>query len=224
MTGGTHYIRLLAQNLSGGRRYFGLALFSASTERMLLGQGSGFTNWTINHVNGITNAAYTNILVSPFNSTTAALLLLKLELRDGPERVTFWVNPDLSRAEDVSTAVGGQSYLTDNDFGTITRVRAGGGGYSATAGGNPTDHYLDEISISPLSPFPPKLACAAADGILTLSWPTENLGWILQMQPNEPGVGLGSQWVDVPDTGLVTSTNLFIEPAYPSMFFRLRSP
>lgn len=149
--GTTHYIHILAQNLNEGRRFFGVAFFDGSTERILLGQASTSPNWTINHVDGF--PATNNTLDSTVDSSAPALLVLKLELLSGVERVTFWVNPDLSVPENVATAVGGTAYMTDNDFGQVTRIRIGGGGYSATLGGDPTDHYLDEISITTGSPF-----------------------------------------------------------------------
>ena len=104
-------------------------------------------------------------MVSTVDSSALALLVLKLELFDvdavntnGVERMTLWVNPDLSQPENLATAVNGTNYVTDRDFVQIDRVRIGGGGYSATAGGDPTEHYLDEIVISSVSPFAPKLS------------------------------------------------------------------
>lgn len=220
MSNGTFYIRFLSQNLNEGRRYFGLGLFNGGTERALLGQGSGYPYWTLNHVDGVTNALYTNILVSAVDSSDVALLVLKLVMTDGVERVTFWVNPDLSQPESAATAVGGDSFKTDADFGSITRLRIGSGGYSATAGGNPTDHYMDEISVSQVSPFaPPSLTGRASAGSIAMTWPQENLGWTLQTN----GLGLAdvNAWGDLPETSLVTATNL---AAGAAVFYRLRSP
>ncbi len=224
LTSGTHYLRFLAQNLDEGRRYFGLGLFNGGTERALLGQASGFGNWTLNHVAGITNASYTNMLVSTVDSSEVALLVLKLELLDGPERVTLWVNPDLAQPETTATAVGGASHMTDYDYVQITRVRIGGGGNSAT-GGAPTEHYLDELSIGPVSPFaPPSIVWAVAGDTVNLSWPEGCLGWTLQMQAAADGVGHSTVWDDVPGSNLVTATNLPISPTSPAVFFRLRAP
>jgi hypothetical protein len=219
ITGTTTYFRLLAQNLNGGHRYFGLSTFDGpSTERILIGQGSTYGTWTVNRV-VVTNALGTNTLVSTVSSSEPALLVAKLEMLDGPERVTFWVNPDLSKPEDVSTAVGGQSYLTTVDYNQISSVRIGGGGYSASAGGNATEHYLDEISISPISPFAPVLTAAKAGANLALSWPPQHLGWILQ---NCNGPLDSGTWLNVPGTGQVISTNY--PAANPTGFYRLRQP
>jgi len=157
-TGDTYYISIVAQNLNDGQRFFGLALFN-TTEQMLIGQGSTFTNWTVNHIADFPLTNFT--LDSGVDSSAVAHLLVKLEMLTGPERVTFWVNPNLSQPEDPSTAIGGSSFLTDVDFNTITRVRLGGGGFSATAGGDPTEHFVDEIRMSTDTPFVPEPSSAA---------------------------------------------------------------
>ena len=59
---------------------------------------------------------------------------------------------------------------------------------------------------------------------LTLSWPTDHLGWILQQQTNSLSVGLGTNWVDVAGSSSVTSTNLTISHVVPTAFYRLRHP
>jgi hypothetical protein len=127
-------------------RYFGLALFDGGTERILIGQGSGYGDWTINQIFGV------GTLHSGVSAQSNAYLLAKFELSAiGAETVTFWVNPDFSQTEALNTPVGGTSYTTTNDLGTITRIRIGGGGPSGGQVASP--HWLDEITISTLSPF-----------------------------------------------------------------------
>jgi hypothetical protein len=54
---------------------------------------------------------------------------------------------------------------------------------------------------------------------LTLSWPSSYTGWTLQGQTNAPGVGLTTNWQDVPGSA---STNVVIIPAADgSGFFRM---
>ena len=222
VSSGTHYFRCMAQNLNNSRRYFGLGLFSGATEKALLGQGSGYETWTLNHVDGITNGIFTNVLGSAVSTSVPSLLVLKVEFLPGNERVTFWVNPDLSQPETAATAVGGSSFTTDVDYVSITRIRVGSGGYSATFG-NPADHFIDEIEISPISPFaPPGLSCTSAGSVVSLAWPGEYVGWTLQT--NAAGLGEAPSWGDVENTSSITATNLPVDPADPVVFFRLRSP
>jgi fibronectin-binding autotransporter adhesin len=62
----------------------------------------------------------------------------------------------------------------------------------------------------------------AASGVLSLSWPA-NKGWRLQMQTNSLAKGLGTNWVYVTD-GTVSSTNISINAANSSVFYRLTYP
>jgi hypothetical protein len=71
---------------------------------------------------------------------------------------------------------------------------------------------------------PTNLTFTVSGGTLTLSWPESHVGWILQAQTNALAVGLHTNWLDVPGTGSVTSTNLNLTPAIPAQFFRLRYP
>jgi hypothetical protein len=61
-------------------------------------------------------------------------------------------------------------------------------------------------------------------GKLTINWPANYQGWILQQQTNTLNVGLSTNWVDVAGSANVTSTNLPINPANPVIFYRLRYP
>jgi autotransporter-associated beta strand protein len=59
---------------------------------------------------------------------------------------------------------------------------------------------------------------------LAMSWPADHLGWILQSQTNSLTKGLGTNWVDVAGSSAVTSTNITLNPATPTAFYRLRNP
>ena len=57
---------------------------------------------------------------------------------------------------------------------------------------------------------------------LTLSWPVDHLGWILQSQTNGLGKGLSSNWVDVAGSGSSYTNVSTINPTNPTVFYRLR--
>jgi len=59
---------------------------------------------------------------------------------------------------------------------------------------------------------------------LTITWPADHLGWILQAQTNRLSVGLSTNWVDVGGSAAGTSSVITINPAEPTVFFRLRHP
>ena len=76
---------------------------------------------------------------------------------------------------------------------------------------------------STVNPNPPVIQHSVSGNILTLAWPT-NAGWILQAQTNSLLVGLGSNWVNVPGSSQVTSTQITNNPANGSVFYRLVAP
>jgi hypothetical protein len=75
------------------------------------------------------------------------------------------------------------------------------------------------ISLAPIN-----LSSAKPGNALALSWPPDHLGWRLQMQTNAPGTGLGTNWVTLPGSDLVTGTNITINPANGAVFYRLVYP
>jgi hypothetical protein len=211
---GVVYFSALMQNLNSGPRYCGLSLYTGTSEKMMMGQGSGFANWTINRV--LTNGVATT-LQSDVSSANLSLLVLKVEFNASSvnstfEQLTFWVNPDLSQPEDVTTAVGAQSYSTDRDFATIDAVRVGGGATSGDA--IAALIIMDEVRVSTISPFaPPPLNISVLNSEALLSWPAT--GWKLQKSTM-----LGSElWDDITGTESLTATNLPV--ALPVEFFRL---
>jgi hypothetical protein len=85
----------------------------------------------------------------------------------------------------------------------------------------PANGVLSVVSTIPTSPT--NLACSVSSGFITLSWPSDYTGWILQAQTNPPTVGITTNWVDVADTGSVDSLTLSISTTN-SVFFRMRHP
>jgi hypothetical protein len=59
-------------------------------------------------------------------------------------------------------------------------------------------------------------------GVLSLAWPAGQ-GWRLESQTNALTVGLGTNWVEAADSS-VSSTNITIDTAQPTVFYRLVYP
>jgi len=57
---------------------------------------------------------------------------------------------------------------------------------------------------------------------LDISWPTA--GGRLQTQTNAPGLGLGTNWVTLPDSTTTNHVVVPIDPANGSVFYRLALP
>ncbi len=67
----------------------------------------------------------------------------------------------------------------------------------------------------------PTVTSVIAGNWITNSWDTAYLGWRLQVQTNAANVGISGNWVDVPGSESVTSVAEAIDPANPSVFYRL---
>jgi autotransporter-associated beta strand protein len=77
------------------------------------------------------------------------------------------------------------------------------------------------VPVPTVNTNPPPLLSSYAGGVLSLSWPT-NSGWTLQEQTNSRSIGLSTNWVDVPGSTSITSTNITVAPSKPTVFYRLK--
>jgi hypothetical protein len=75
--------------------------------------------------------------------------------------------------------------------------------------------------INAVNSNPTNLTAVVTGNQLTLSWPTDHIGWYLQSQTNALSTGLGTNWSDVPGATLVNSVNVTLDPANGSVFFRM---
>ena len=71
---------------------------------------------------------------------------------------------------------------------------------------------------------PATLTNSVSGSTLTLSWPGDHLGYSLQAQTNSLSSGLGTNWVTLPGSASVTTTNLPIINVNPTVFYRLVYP
>jgi autotransporter-associated beta strand protein len=71
---------------------------------------------------------------------------------------------------------------------------------------------------------PTNITATVSGNTLSLSWPANHLGWILQSQTNSLATGLSTNWVDVAGSSSSTTATVTINPAAPAVFYRLRYP
>jgi autotransporter-associated beta strand protein len=74
------------------------------------------------------------------------------------------------------------------------------------------------VTVATNSPY---LTNMVAGNTLSFSWALDHKGWTLQVQTNALATGLSTNWANIPGTDQVTSTNVTINPANPSVFYRL---
>jgi hypothetical protein len=79
--------------------------------------------------------------------------------------------------------------------------------------------YAPVISLTPTD-----IAMIVSNNTIALSWPADHLGWRLQVQTNALHAGLGTNWMTLPGSDTITSTNITINPANGMVFYRLISP
>jgi hypothetical protein len=77
---------------------------------------------------------------------------------------------------------------------------------------------------SPVDPTPTDIAVTVNGNTLELSWPSTHTGWTLQAQTNALSVGLNGTWFDVAGSENTNQVFLPIDPANPTVFYRLTLP
>ncbi len=83
--------------------------------------------------------------------------------------------------------------------------------------------FADEVQPGVLDPYtadnPTNITASVSSNTLTIAWPADHIGWILQAQTN--GLSTG-QWFDLPGSDVVNAVVIPINPANTSVFYRLR--
>jgi hypothetical protein len=75
--------------------------------------------------------------------------------------------------------------------------------------------------VSSVSTVPTNIVWSVSGTNLMLSWPTDHIGWQLQVQTNSLNAGLGTNWVDVSGSTQTNNVSLPIDPTQGSVFYRL---
>jgi autotransporter-associated beta strand protein len=132
-------------------------------------------------------------------------------------------HPTLNSNSTITVASGAILKL---DFPSTNRVAAivlngvtRGPGIYNTGNSSPYITGTGSLLIEPLPPA--TLTNSVTGNILSLAWPAGQ-NWTLQMQTNELSLGLNTNWIDLPGTTNISSTNMVIDVAYPATFYRLR--
>jgi hypothetical protein len=75
-----------------------------------------------------------------------------------------------------------------------------------------------------VNPNPTNIVSSVAGGQLTLSWPADHTGWRLQVQSNSLAIGLGTNWVTVPNSTATNQVSVPVSTADGAVFYRLVYP
>jgi autotransporter-associated beta strand protein len=79
-------------------------------------------------------------------------------------------------------------------------------------------------AVYPVNKTPTNFTASASGNQLVLSWPTDHVGWHLQVQTNPPATGLSTNWVTIPNTDLSNGYTNTVDPTQGSVFYRMVYP
>jgi hypothetical protein len=94
---------------------------------------------------------------------------------------------------------------------------------TALSGSESTNSLQASATVLPSS-APTNILVQVGGEQLQLSWPQDHLGWHLQIQTNSLNMGLGTNWVNVPNSTTTNQIFIPINPTNGSVFLRLKSP
>jgi fibronectin-binding autotransporter adhesin len=123
--------------------------------------------------------------------------------------------------------------LTVSDTFTLFNASTHVGNFSSISGSpgaglawSFTNGVLSVVAQS-YATYPTNITASASGNQLTLTWPATHLGWILQAQTNALSVGLttpANTWFDLAGSDASNTNVITINPANPTVFYRLRLP
>jgi autotransporter-associated beta strand protein len=109
---------------------------------------------------------------------------------------------------------------TSGNFTSIVGSPGAGLAYSFT----PASGVLSVVTGTTIASNPTNITFSVSGSTLSLSWPADHLGWILQSQTNSLSTGISPNWFDVPGSASSTSAVINMNPANATVFYRLRHP
>jgi hypothetical protein len=77
---------------------------------------------------------------------------------------------------------------------------------------------------SVVNPNPTNITATVTGNTLTLSWPSDHTGWLLEVQTNAPGAGLNpnpAAWVPVPGSDSTNTESTTVDPGQGTVFYRM---
>ena len=128
------------------------------------------------------------------------------------------------------SASGGGTFLVGSRQ-TISAVASNGWiflGWSDGTTNNPYHITVPSTNTSYTASFtasnPPSITISLRSNTLTLQWPADYVGWILQARADGLGAAPSDGWFDVPGSADTNLAAIPLDPAQPSVFYRLRRP
>jgi hypothetical protein len=162
-----------------------------------------------------------------------AFIATDLELTNGQSTTLQWTVPAGSTVS-IDNGIGDVTALTDVVFGTgSTNIVPALGTNSYTLTYDPPGAATPPVNLGPVTvvvyppafaDYPTNITVGVTGNSLTIDWPETHKGWILQSQTNSLSVGLSTNWADIVGSDATNTATVTIDPAAPTLFFRIRMP
>lgn len=124
-------------------------------------------------------------------------------------------------ATDVVNVASGSVTLAAPGPGSEPIISASGLTLSGAQSGNyTTTGAIGAVNVTTSATLT-NIVLTAANNTLTLSWPLDHTGWILQAQTNDATVGLSTNWVDVAGSDTTNQMVMPVDPNNGTVFYRL---
>ncbi len=138
--------------------------------------------------------------------------------------------PTLATNSTVTVAAGAGLKLDFPDTNIVTSLVLNGVGATVGVHNNVTDpssitgtgSLLVLTGAVGVNPNPTNIVFSINGNTLSLSWPADHLGWI--MQSNSVALANTNYWFDVPNSQTVTNLAISINASSTNVFFRMRKP
>lgn len=89
---------------------------------------------------------------------------------------------------------------------------------------NPANGTLSIAADVTVNQTPTNITSVISGSNLELSWPPDHIGWRLEVQTNSVNVGIANNWSNWPGANLTNFISVPINPANPTVFFRMVYP
>ena len=129
------------------------------------------------------------------------------------------------------TNLGTNALLVGDTFTLFNQPIVGGAALTVVGGGvNWTNNLAFNGSITVIAPPPTvstnpvTLTNVFGGGNLNLTWPTDHVGWRLEVQTNTRALGLSTNWFTWPDAATTNAVTIPVNVTGPTVFFRLVYP
>ena len=179
--------------------------------------GPGWGDWrnTFNFTNG---AEYQVVTIIAPNAGTAAFYINGVLVTNGTPTLV----PLSTSVNDTVDWLGVSLYNDSPLAGWINQIAIYEGVLSPTQ--IAADYAAGQSVFLPPSTVATNIVpmtFSVSSGTLNLAWPSDHLGWTLEVQTNSLSAGLGTNWIPVSNSTTVTNLSIPINTLNGSVFYRL---